>query len=350
MSEKYISVIIPCFNVERWIDRCVASLVNQTIGIGYLELIFVDDASTDGTMEKLVEWEGKYPESILVIHCDENHKQGAARNIGLQYASASYIGFVDSDDWVDCHMYEKMYEKALSTGADVVGVFSQREDINGKIYHEEKPYSGQTDILLKCGKGEWPQLPGGVWSGLYKKTLILDNKVFFPEDLAYEDNYWGAVLGCYVSSYYVIDEILYHYFINMESTIMQKSALHHFDRLEIEKMKLLELKRRGVYEENKEKIDFAFLRGFYINSLHMFFTRFEAIPYDTLNRMQSEVMELIPEYEDNPYIDQLNWVEQFFLKTIKMKLSNEDWKEIAQGYLQDIKLAEEEIIQYERQS
>lgn len=341
MVEKYISVIIPCYNVEKWIDRCMESLINQTIGVDNLELIFVDDASTDGTMEKLVEWEAKYPESILVIHCEENHKQGAARNVGLHYASASYIGFVDSDDWVDHSMYEKMYKKAISTDADIVGVFGQREDLSGKIYCDYKSYSGQTDMLVKCGEGEWPGLPGGVWSGLYKKDLIFDHQVFFPEDLAYEDNYWGTVLGYYVSSYYIINESLYHYFINMESTITSDAAPHHFDRLQIEKMILEELKGRGFYNGNKEKIEFVFLRRFYINSLHTIFTRFDDIPYETLNKMQKEVLELIPNYEENPYINQLNWVEQFFLKTLKWNLTNEEWREIAQGYLRDIQFAEE---------
>ena len=69
---KKVSIIIPCYNAERYIDRCVLSLVNQTIGIDNLELIFVNDASTDHTYEKLCEWEVKYSESIMVINCDEN--------------------------------------------------------------------------------------------------------------------------------------------------------------------------------------------------------------------------------------------------------------------------------------
>ena len=69
---KKISVIIPCYNVEKEIDRCIQSLVDQTILLSQMELIFVDDASEDATMEKLSKWEEQYPESILVIHCEEN--------------------------------------------------------------------------------------------------------------------------------------------------------------------------------------------------------------------------------------------------------------------------------------
>lgn len=110
---KKISVIIPCYNVEKEIDRCIQSLVDQTILLSQMELIFVDDASEDATMEKLSKWEEQYPESILVIHCEENGKQGTARNIGMQYATGEYIGFVDSDDYVEPEMYQKMCRIAI---------------------------------------------------------------------------------------------------------------------------------------------------------------------------------------------------------------------------------------------
>jgi glycosyltransferase involved in cell wall biosynthesis len=104
-----ISVIIPCYNVEAYIDRCLESVMSQTIGLEHLEVIAVNDASTDRTLEKLYQWERRFPENIMVITYEKNIRQGGARNIGLQYASGEYIGFVDADDWIDSAMYQKLF-------------------------------------------------------------------------------------------------------------------------------------------------------------------------------------------------------------------------------------------------
>ena len=104
-----ISVIIPCYNVESYIDRCLTSITSQTIDLSLLEIICIDDASTDNTWSKLQAWETTYPENIMIIHCDENGRQGTARNIGLQYASAPWIAYIDSDDWIELDYFEKLY-------------------------------------------------------------------------------------------------------------------------------------------------------------------------------------------------------------------------------------------------
>lgn len=103
-----VSIIVPCYQVEKYIRRCVDSIINQSIGFENIELILVDDASTDGTLEILRKYEKMYP-GIIVIECEKNGRQGTARNIGLQYATGKYIGFVDADDWIEPDMYEHMY-------------------------------------------------------------------------------------------------------------------------------------------------------------------------------------------------------------------------------------------------
>ena len=105
-----ISVIIPCYNAENVLDNCLESLTAQTIGIENLEIILVNDASTDGTYDRLCQWEQKYPDSIMVINCTENGRQGRARNIGLEYAGADYIGYMDIDDIAEPEMFEELYK------------------------------------------------------------------------------------------------------------------------------------------------------------------------------------------------------------------------------------------------
>ena len=125
-------MIIPCYNVERYIDACVESLVNQTFGIERMELIFVNDASTDSTLEKLAVWESQYPDSITVISLTENCRQGAARNVGMEYATGEYIGFVDSDDYVDITMFEKMYQVHQENDVNFVVFARWNEQPNGE--------------------------------------------------------------------------------------------------------------------------------------------------------------------------------------------------------------------------
>ena len=82
-----ISVIVPCYNVEKYVGRCIDSIINQSIGIDNIELILVNDASTDATLDVLSGYEQMYPESIMVINCEQNGKQGTARNIGMMYST-----------------------------------------------------------------------------------------------------------------------------------------------------------------------------------------------------------------------------------------------------------------------
>lgn len=340
MNQKKISIIIPCYNVEAYIDRCVESLVNQTIGIENLELIFVDDASMDATVEHLEKWEECYPDSVLLVKCAKNHKQGAARNAGLCYASADYVAYVDSDDWVDPMMYEKMYARIEQYHPDVVSVLYSRDYQDGRVdmtADSKKNGEQYVEIRTTEERSRFLQegLVGGVWSGIYRREMLQsDEGLFFPEDLRYEDNYWCAVLNMIVSSYYIINEPLYHYMINERSTIMEQNARHHLDRLVIELMKVEEYKRRGVFELYHDRIEFNFLRMYFINTIRILFVRFDKIPYDMVYTMQKQVRELFPDYESNPYLGTLPQLQSELLKIVKAPLDNAGIDILANAYRQ----------------
>lgn len=117
-----ISVITPCYNSYDYLDKCFESLVNRSIGIENIEIIFVNDASTDNTAEKLLAFEAMYPDSVLVIHLDENVKQGGTRNVALQYVSGEYLVFIDSDDWVDLSYLETIYNIVKENDVDMLQI------------------------------------------------------------------------------------------------------------------------------------------------------------------------------------------------------------------------------------
>ena len=109
--QKKISIVVPCYNVTASIDMCMESLLNQTIGLDNIEIILVDDASTDNgvTVEQLLQYEKKFPDEVMVILLEENMRQGGARNIGIQYATGEYLLFCDADDYLSLCAAERLY-------------------------------------------------------------------------------------------------------------------------------------------------------------------------------------------------------------------------------------------------
>ena len=316
-SMPLLSVIIPCYNVEKYIDRCMETVTNQTIRIENLELILVNDASTDGTLDKLYEWERKFPENIMVITYDKNIRQGGARNIGIQYASAEYIGFVDSDDWVELDAFERLYEKTKER---------KYHKISGRFIRES--YQGQKDLSKEIGE------IGSICTAIYLKKLILENNIWFPEGVAYEDNYWSSVLKIYATDVCAIDEIIYHYFVNHKSTVTARGGQHHLDRLEIEIGILEEYKSRGVFEQYREELEAQFVQRFYLNSLYTFFTRFDELPA-VLEDMRQIVWKYFPNFRDNVYFENCNEREKVLLKLLDVHrdFTQEEWLRIKMAYL-----------------
>lgn len=309
--EKVISIIIPCYNVEKYINRCMDSLVAQTIGLEKLEIILVDDCSMDGTWGKMTEIEAKYPESVMIIHCDENGRQGQARNIGLQYASAPYIGYVDSDDWVEPDMYEKLYAKMVENNCDIVMCRNWRDSAEAeqvldprKTELENRMFVIDTaekrKTFLACAS-----MGFGVWDKLYRRDFLITNDIFFPEKLAYEDHFFSTLLYFYAERVYMLEERLYHYFVNTQSTVLAKNASYHFDILTVDCMLWEECERRGFLMNYRKELEYQFLTLCYLASVKMMVLRLAEVPYEYFLRLKEETLKRIPDYHANPYVGEL---------------------------------------------
>lgn len=120
MNDKWISVVIPVFNAEDYLQECLDSIIHQTIGLEKIEVIIVDDASTDRSLQCIMEYEQQYPEDILVVALKKNNGQADARNIGMEYISAPYFAFLDADDWMEPDGYEKLIRMAIRYQCDIV--------------------------------------------------------------------------------------------------------------------------------------------------------------------------------------------------------------------------------------
>lgn len=159
-----VSVIVPVYNTEKYLEECIRSLTEQTLSS--LELIFVDDGSTDASPKILERYRARDPEHIRVI-TQKNAGQGKARNVGLAAATGEYVGFVDSDDYVDRRMYAAMYTRAGSEELDLVECDFHYLEEDGR---EKRSYGSAAP-----------------WNKLIRRRLLTDNDIWFPEGYIYED-------------------------------------------------------------------------------------------------------------------------------------------------------------------
>ena len=299
-----------------------------------MELIFVNDASTDNTLDILLQYEQNYPENIMIINCEKNGKQGTARNIGMTYASGDYIGFVDADDWVDSTMYEKLYCKAVELDCDMVGCLCDRVYLEADV---KATGNGGQDrkFILRNDEDRKRFLASGIGPHvvckIYRKSVILENGIYYPEGLIYEDNYWGSLVNYYVESAYLVDEVLYHWYVNSNSTSLERNQKKHFARLTIEELKMEALKERGLYDRFRVHIESEFMQIYYFNSLFVIFTRFDKFPLEIFQRMQKTVKKYIPNY-----IEVCNYTEhgKILLDLLEVDLSQEELNAVHKMYLE----------------
>ena len=206
-----VSVIIPVFNTEKYLRKCLNSVCNQTLQD--IEIICINDCSTDGSLEILREYAGK-DNRIKLIELFENGGAAKARNIGIDIAEGEYLGFVDSDDFVDLDFYEKLYNKAVETGADAVKGKLYLYDINtNKVYLE-----AWIDINDSVKKNK-ANFYFTFTTAIYKSSLIKEYNIRFLEGLIhFEDPYFTIMAAIHYNKLEVIDDAKYYYINNPNST------------------------------------------------------------------------------------------------------------------------------------
>ena len=134
-----VSVIVPVYNAQNFLEKCIESLTQQTLK--EMELIFVNDGSTDQSLQILEKYQKRFPKKVMV-YSKENGGQASARNLGISKSRGEYIGFIDADDYVDTHMYEAMYKKAKKENSDYVECQYHYLQIDAKGQEKEIPQYG----------------------------------------------------------------------------------------------------------------------------------------------------------------------------------------------------------------
>ena len=216
MQQPKISVIVPVYNVEKYLKQCLDSIVNQTYK--NLEIIIVNDGTKDNSM-KIVE-EYLKDKRIKVIN-KENGGLGSARNNGIEEATGEYLSFVDSDDYIDLNMYKKLTE--IIQDEDII-IFnhSRFDDKSGKIIKKKYLQDEKMVELSSENIYLYSKIENSCWNKIYKTKFIKENKFSFMEIL-YEDVCWNVEVFYKAKKVRVINEAFYFYRVNREDSIMEKS-------------------------------------------------------------------------------------------------------------------------------
>ena len=248
-----VSVIVPVYNAEEYLDECLASLEKQTLK--NIEFIVIDDGSVDSSykiMEKFAENDDRFR-----IFRQENQGVGKTRNRGIKIAKGKYIGFVDSDDFVSRNYFEKLYKKAMKYDADVsIATHFIRFSEEQKQYNYSLTQSFIENEVLENIDFLIGNL-GQQWDKIYKKSFIEKYGIkCYGKNLWFEDEWFSSLVALYAKKIAITDENMYFYRYN-KNGITQNFIVEYdlfWSGLELYKELLNIIEQTPLNEENKKKI------------------------------------------------------------------------------------------------
>ena len=247
MDKPKVSVVVPVYNSEKYLQKCIESLLNQTLQD--IEIIVVNDGSTDSSVSILQRYCHQYPSKIVYLS-QKNQGQSVARNRGVEICRGEYIGFLDSDDEATPLMFESMYNQAKKEHADlavcnyVYATSKKMKQVNitGSI--------SQHSLLIDCFVDPWNKL--------YKAEILKSNHIIFPVGYYYEDTAWFAYTVPYIKKLaYINDCLIIHY-------KREGSAMNFIDSKRVEHIfpvmasVLSFYQEKGFYEQYRNQLEYFY--------------------------------------------------------------------------------------------
>ena len=204
-----ISVIIPAYNASAYVEKCLQSVLGQTYG--NLEVIVINDCSTDDTAEKAMAFKDK---RLRVINLPKNQGQSSARNLGIREAKGEYLSFIDADDYIDADYYEKLHDAATKNDADVAVANTKLVHLDGRV---SRTWLRKTTVVSFYDK--FSLLPhGSPCDKLYRTQFLRKNRLYFPDGYIWEDNLYNLQTVYCANKLTVAADTFYYYIKNMQST------------------------------------------------------------------------------------------------------------------------------------
>ncbi len=308
MMGPLVSVIVPVFNVEKYLSKCLNSLVNQTLS--EIEIIVVNDGSTDKSQTIIDDFARRYPQKIFSF-IKENGGLSDARNFGLQYANADFIGFIDSDDFVEQEMYKLMLEKAISCNADIV--------VCDILYEWEKSNTSRLMSGLRRLNGvdvkkDAMLSPLFAWNKLYHKKFFKQYNLRYPIGLWYEDIPVTLPIFAFADKIAYVEIPLVHYLQRDSSIMGARSSRKMRDIFVIMTQVSDYFNDKGLMNKYHSEVEYLFIEQLLI------YGGFRFIRSDIPNELMNEALELtyalFPKWKKNLYIKTLGFKNRMYVRTL----------------------------------
>lgn len=289
-----VSIIIPCFNAEKTISKCLDSVINQTYK--NIEIIIINDASTDDTLNTINNYKKNYKNLIIIDH-KTNKGIGFSRNEGIKKATGEVISFVDSDDFINNNMIEIMVNKMSEDKSDLA-ICDFNKYVSDSLLENEYNFNNSL-TNFKSSPNLIMDINLSPWNKLYKKELLINN--LFPEDLKYEDAIVVIKALKNAKKISIIDQKLYNYIVhgNSETTNIDKKV---YDILSISEL---------IFNELKGYIDNTYLEAFMIRNLFRYtiqqkHQKDKKVKYDFINKAFAFLNKHFPKWKKNKIYNKRN--------------------------------------------
>lgn len=327
-----ISIVVPVYNVEKYLQQCVESLLNQTYS--NTEIVLVDDGSKDSSGQICDEFAHKYSDKIKAVH-KKNEGLGYARNTGMEYVTSEYVTFIDSDDYADPDLVEQLYKAAVNFNADVViGGFKRVDNTGNMLYKEqydEQIYKGDdvSNQLFMRMLGSSPEksdaIRMSVWNAMYSMKVIRKYNVKFPSEieLISEDIIFDSEFYPYAQCGVIIPSIAYNYRVNEKSL----TAEYRHDRFEKNMILYKELEIRVKELKMPEIACFRAQRQMFVNVRSCIRQENPSISGLSIKQARVNILNicnnviLIKVIKNYP-LDKLSFKQSIFVRLLKYKCGN----------------------------
>lgn len=312
-----VSIIVPIYNVEKYLKECLDSLLDQTLEV--IEVLLINDGTTDSSGIIAKEYADKYPNLFTYLE-KPNGGLSDARNFGMSFAKGEYIAFVDSDDYIAPTMFEKLYNVAKTTSADIVEcefecVF---EETGKHLPIKFHAYKNKQDCLMV----DYPN----AWNKIYRKEWLDSLSVEFPKGLWHEDiEFFFKVLPFANMVPVTVHEPLYYY-RQRSGSIMSKPDRRILDLHKIYANIIAYYKDKGLLDEYKEAIEYKYLKTTCCNFMkRMLAINDRKFRDDVIDESWKLFNNAFPEWRKNTYLKEFNFINLYlclmskpFIKILKL--------------------------------
>ena len=291
-----VSVIVPIYNVEKYLEKCINSLLSQTLED--IQIILVNDGSKDNSGNIAKEYEQNNKDRVIYVE-KENGGLSDARNYGLKYATGDFIAFLDSDDYIEKNAYEEMYNKAIEDNGDYVECDFIWEFPNKIRVDKQYPYKNKKEMLSFVRVV--------AWNKLIKRQLITDNNLEFPKGLRYEDVEFTYKLIPFINKFTYVDKPFIHY-VQREGSIANVQNERTAEIFTVLDNVIEFYKKNNIYEKYRDELEYNYARYLLCSSLK----RMCKIKDKTIRE------KLLTESWERLNLNFPNWKENVILKTVNI--------------------------------